>query len=221
MTSTTREPGRGSATPRVQRLGSLDIAYDDRVLRPRPWTAAQSRWAADLLAEAAPGPVLELCTGAGHIGLLAIHGNQRRLVAVDASPIACEYARANAAAAGLADRVEVRNALLHEAVAPGELFPVIIADPPWVPSARTGDHPEDPRLAIDGGVDGLAIARGCLEVAAAHLETDGVLLLQLGNAGQAAAVADVAEGLGLAVEEVRQPSPTGVVVLVRRVTRPA
>jgi release factor glutamine methyltransferase len=174
MTSTTRTPGRRAVEQRVARIGSLDIAYDERVLRPRPWTAAQSQWAAELLAHAGPGPVLELCTGAGHIGLLAILDNERHLVAVDADPVACDYARANAAAAGLADRVEVRHAMLHEALAADERFPVVVADPPWVPSARTTEHPEDPVLAIDGGEDGLAIALGCLEVAAVHLEPDGV-----------------------------------------------
>jgi release factor glutamine methyltransferase len=220
MTSTTQEPGPGTVERRVERLGTLDIAYDDRVLRPRPWTAAQSEWAAELLQDAAPGPVLELCTGAGHIGLLAILGNQRRLVAVDADPIACEYARANAADAGLAGRVEVRNAMLDGALEPGERFPMIIADPPWVPSARTGDHPEDPVLAIDGGEDGLMIARLCVEVAAAHLDDGGVLLLQVGDAAQAATLGTLLDDRsGLAMEEVRQPSPTGVLVLVRRVSR--
>jgi release factor glutamine methyltransferase len=222
MTSTTEPPRPEALERRVARLGGLDIAYDDRVLRPRAWTAAQSEWAADLLAVAPDGPVLELCTGAGHIGLLAIVGNERRLVAVDADPVACGYARANAADAGLASRVEVRHAVLDEALAPGERFPLIIADPPWVPSARTSDHPEDPLLAIDGGDDGLAVARACLEVARDHLTPDGVLLLQLGNRDQATALQDALDDATapLAIIEVRQPSPTGVVVLVRRgVTR--
>jgi release factor glutamine methyltransferase len=206
----------GEPTRRTTSLGGLDIAFDDRVLRPRRWTAAQSEWAADLLGQASAGPVLELCTGAGHIGLLAILGNSRRLVAVDADPVACEYAAANAAAAGLADRVEVRNATMHSALAPGEEFPVIIADPPWVPTDRVEDFPEDPALAIDGGEDGLALARECLEVAAAHLAPGGVLLLQLGTLDQAAALDASVLAAGLVVSEVRRPAPNGVLVCLRR-----
>jgi cyclopropane-fatty-acyl-phospholipid synthase len=86
----------------------LTIRYDERVLAPRDWTAAQSRWAAELIGSAPPGPVLELCAGAGQIGLLAIAGTAHRLVAVDADPVACEFVRTNARAAGLADRVEIR-----------------------------------------------------------------------------------------------------------------
>ena len=219
MTSTTDPTLPHAVRPRIARLRSLHIAYDDRVLTPRPWTAAQADWATELLAVAAPGPVLELCTGAGHIGLLAIHGNERRLVAIDADPVACDYARRNAADAGLADRVEVRHAVLEEALAPGEQFPVIIADPPWVPSARTGDHPEDPVLAIDGGDDGLVIARRCLEVARRHLAPGGAMLLQLGTRAQATQLEEDTRSPWV-VAEVRQPSPTGVVVLVRRTEEP-
>jgi release factor glutamine methyltransferase len=204
-----------AARPRTARIGTLDIAYDDRVLRPRPWTAAHAAWAAEVLEEAPPGPVLELFCGAGHIGLLSVLGSDRRLVAVDLDPVACTYARANAAAAGLAELVEVRNADLAEALDTNERFPIVVADPPWVPSGRTGDYPEDPLTAIDGGPDGLALARSALEVARRHLVPDGVMLLQLGSLEQAAAVGSSA-GAGLVVEEVRQPDPTGVVACVRR-----
>ena len=64
-------------------FAGLHIEYDEHVLEPRPWTAEQSRWAADLIREAPPGPVLELCSGAGHIGLLAVTLAPRSLVCVD------------------------------------------------------------------------------------------------------------------------------------------
>ena len=58
MTSTAAQPEPEATTPRTIRLGRLDFAYDDRVLRPRAWTAAQSQWAAELLVDAPAGPVL-------------------------------------------------------------------------------------------------------------------------------------------------------------------
>lgn len=170
---------------RTMEFDSLTIAYDDRVLEPRPWTALQSRWAQELLTEAATGPVLELCTGAGHIGLLAIAASTRRLVAVDADPHACATARHNAAANGLGERVEVRCARLDQAVEPGERFALAVADPPWVPTVEISRFPADPVLAIDGGGDGLDVARACLDVAAGALDHGGSLLLQLGDDGQA------------------------------------
>lgn len=200
-------------------FGPLTITYDSRVLVPRPWTALQSQWAAELLVDLPPGPVLEICTGAGHIGLLALELSGRSGVLVDVDPVAAEFARSNADRAGLADRVEVRLSRAEEAVAPGETFAMVIADPPWVPSSSVGRFPDDPLLAIDGGHDGLAIAWTCLSVMDTALAADGVGLIQLGNQAQVEAVEawlrrdDTPK---MRVDEVRAHEDRGVVVLVRR-----
>lgn len=172
-------------TARSAGFGDLIIDYDDRVLEPRAWTAAQSLWAAELLAKAPAGPVLEVCAGAGQIGLLAIARAPRPLVSVDLNPVACDYTRANADRAGLGDLVEVRQGPMDEAVADAERFALVIADPPWVPSAETGRFPEDPLLAIDGGADGLDLARRCWSLADRHLMPGGCAVLQLGTVAQA------------------------------------
>jgi methylase of polypeptide subunit release factors len=196
-------------------FGTLSIEYDDRVLEPRAWTALQAEWAADLLDQAPPGPVLELCSGAGHIGLLALCRQRRRLVCVDDSPAAAELARRNAASAGLADRVDVRQRDLAGAVEADERFALVIADPPWVPSSETDRYPEDPPDAIDGGPDGLDAARACVEVAGPHLLPGASILLQLGSRAQAD---DLARELrGLTLVEVRQ-GESGVVAHLRPTT---
>jgi release factor glutamine methyltransferase len=108
---------------------------------------------------------------------------------VDANPVACDFARANALAAGIADRVEVREGRLESALGDDELFALVIADPPWVPREMTWHFPDDPLSAIDGGTDGLDIARACLDVIAAHLAPGGAAVLQLGTAAQAETLA--------------------------------
>jgi methylase of polypeptide subunit release factors len=169
-------------------FGHLTIRFDDRLLRPREWTAAQSVWAAELVRRCPPGPVLELCAGAGQIGLLAVSLEPRPLVCVDLNPAAPGHIRANAAAAGLATSVEVRTALLEDALADDERFALVIADPPWVRRTDVGRFPDDPVLAIDGGEDGLDLARSCLNVAARHLVPGGSVLLQLGSREQVTAL---------------------------------
>lgn len=199
-------------TTQTTRFGSLEISYDRGMLRPRPWTAQQSQWAAELLATAPVGPVLELCAGAGQIGLLAISLRARRLVCVDSSARACAAARRNAAAAGLSALVEVRERRLEDAAGPDERFALVLADPPWVPSAEIGRFPDDPPHSIDGGPDGLDAARSCVRVALRHLLPGAPVLLQLGGRGQARALA---AGLtGLRVHEVRDGAG-GVLVLLR------
>ena len=171
-------------------FGPLDITFSEGVIRPRPWTTAQSEWAAEILLDAPAGRVLELCSGAGHIGLLSVLGSGRDLVCVDRSEIACVNARFNTECAGLASQVEIRNRPLEEAVADDEEFALVVADPPWVRHAEIGRFPEDPVTAIDGGDDGLVIARLCLQVIAKALMPGGSAILQLGPEGQVETLAD-------------------------------
>lgn len=193
-------------------FGGRPIGYDETVLTPRPWTEAQSLWARGLVHEAGPGPVLELCAGAGQIGLLAVHGLDRRLVQVDSSLTACAWARRNALAWNVDS--DIRHAPMDEALDPDERFPVILADPPWVPRSRVAEFPDDPLRAIDGGDDGLDVARTCLAVIAAHLTPHGRALLQVGALDQAHRLEAVAAEHGLRAVEVQAYPPGGVLVLL-------
>lgn len=186
-------------------FGTLEIRYDDRVLRPRPWTTAQSLWAAELLRDGPEGRALELCSGAGQIGLLMIAHEPRELVCVDLNPVACRFTRRNAVSAGLAELVEVREGAIDSALRPDERFAVVVADPPWVRRAETGRFPEDPLLAIDGGDDGLDVAWACVAAASGHLLPGGSALLQLGTTAQAELVGRRLASYGdLTLGEVRE-----------------
>ena len=210
-------PETTQGTTQVISFGHLEIEFDDRVLRPRPWTRLQSEWATALLAELPPGDVLEVCAGAGHIGLLAVSGTGRRLVQVDADETACGFARTNAARAGAS--VEVRHGWMEEALGPDERFVLVVADPPWVPSAETSQHPEDPLTAIDGGSDGLDVVRTSLAVIGRHLAPGGAALVQVSSSAQAAAVAAHVEqraALGLRAADHRTYPEGAVVRLTRR-----
>ena len=194
----------------------LRIEYDERVLTPRPWTAAQSHWAADLIRVAPPGPVLELCSGAGHIGLLAISLAPRRLVCVDADPVACGFLRRNAAKAGI--RVDVREGPMDRVLDGDEKFAVVIADPPWVPTTEVREYPEDPVPRSTAEKTGSTWSAACLDVLDRHLAEAGAALLQVGPDGQADRLADlVADYDDLAVVEVRE-FERGALVQIDRVT---
>lgn len=193
-------------------FGPVDITFDETVLVPRPWTLAQSRWGTELLEALLDGPVLELCSGAGQIGLAAVAGTSRRLVQVDQSEVACSFARRNARAAGV--DAEVRCGDMTDVLEDDERFVLVVADPPWVTSEEVQRFPEDPVWAIDGGDDGLRVARLCLRVAAEHLADGGAVLLQVGSEEQVEGLAHDAGALGLQVVEVRS-FERGAVALLR------
>lgn len=196
-------------------FGGLEIYFDSRVLRPRAWTTAQSHWAAALAPHCPDGPILELCCGAGQIGLLAAVDAGRSLVQVDRDPVATAFARRNVAAAGVES--DIRTASLGDALEPHEEFGLIILDPPYVPSVHVKDFAEDPVGAIDGGADGTEHVVLGIGVALRHLHPDGHLLVQVRDGDQVEVVRTVLEGLSLgrsprAVLEVRDYLPGGMLV---------
>ncbi len=204
------------------RFGPLTISFDDRVLTPRSWTLAQSRWAAELAQEAHPGPILELCAGAGHIGLAAAVLADRDLVQIEADPVAAEFARGNAERAGRSAWVDVRCVRLQDGVGDDERFPIILADPPYLPSADVERWPDDPVTAIDGGTDGLDLVRACLEVAARHLDDDGQLLLQIAGPRQDQQIVELlaaTPGWGLLRRDMQVIDDERAVVLLGRADR--
>lgn len=204
----------GSLDHPVERLtfDGLDIAWDRRILRPRSWTAEQGRWAAEVARTAPPGPILELCCGAGQIGIVAAKNSGRRLVQIDRDPVAAAYARRNAAAAGVDS--EVRCGPIGDMVGPREEFGVVIADPPWLRTDQLGEFPEDPRGAVDGGLDGFELIASSLEVGLAHLAPTGHLLLQVGDTEQMATVVEYVSHLAprRTVSGVRDCRPGGVLM---------
>jgi methylase of polypeptide subunit release factors len=159
--------------------------------------------------------MLELCSGAGHIGQAAACWSHRAVVQVDIDPAACTLAEANAAANGVADLVEVRCGDLEEVVAADERFPIVLADPPYLPSDDVDDWPDDPELAIDGGDDGLELARAAVRVAAAHVAAGGIVLLQALGGAQVARLADVIAEGKLVLDEVRSHDDRRAVALLR------
>jgi methylase of polypeptide subunit release factors len=176
-------------------LDGLHVEWDERVLEPRPWAVEQARWAAQILPQLPEGPLLELCTGSGYIGLLAAMGTDRRGVLVDADEAACALAARNAATAGLAHRVVVHRERATGAALDAEPgpFALVLADPPYLPSSEVRRYPDDPEHAVDGGPDGLAVLRDVLGTSAAVLHPSGACLLQLRGGAQADQVARALE----------------------------
>ena len=133
---------------------------------------------------AAPCRILDLCTGSGVIAVsLAREYPAAQVVATELSPAAAALARRNAARNGVAERVEVRDGDLFAPVA-GERFDVIAANPPYIASAviptLAAEVRSEPRIALDGGADGLVFYDRIAAQARAHLSRGGVIVLEHG-----------------------------------------
>jgi release factor glutamine methyltransferase len=156
------------------------LAVDARVLIPRPETEQLAELALEGLA--AGGAVLDLGTGSGALAITIALGRPGAAVtAVDVSPEALEVARANAAALGA--EVTFLAGDLYQPLAPGSRFDVIVANPPYLPTGELGGLPREvlrePRLALDGGPDGLDLLRRVVAGAPARLTRGGRLLLEM------------------------------------------
>ena len=196
-------------------FGGLRIAFDERVLRPRTWTENQSRWAAELL-PALPGGRRPRAVLGRRPDRAARRRRQRPPARVRRHQPGRGGADPRRTPRPPAWRTAWRCARAGStrSLEPGERFPLIIADPPWVPRAETQRFPEDPLLAIDGGDDGLIVVRECVAAIALHLAIGGVALLQLGPGDQAAAVTRLLGHTGLRPTETREFGERGVLLRI-------
>jgi release factor glutamine methyltransferase len=168
---------------------SLSLRVSPAVLVPRPETELLVETA---LARSAALPrrprILDLGTGSGAIALaLKTSLPDADVTAADADAAALDVARANAGRLGLAVRFVASH--WFEALR-GERFDLIASNPPYVPSADVrGALTREPRLALDGGADGLDAYRALLAAAPAHLARGGALALEHGYAQRDALLA--------------------------------
>jgi release factor glutamine methyltransferase len=208
---------------RSQEFYSLPLRVTPAVLIPRPETELLVDAALELLPRGEARAVLDVGTGSGAIALAIKHERPSAdVTALDVSAAALIVARANAERLGLAVRFVESNWFAALSLTPGsdpsltpgsdpglalgsdpnsvdtkERFDVIVCNPPYVASDdRAFAALEfEPRLALDGGTQGLDAARAVLADAAVHLNARGRLLLEHGH-DQRAALVEVAAACG-------------------------
>lgn len=211
--STTRElvRRRGRREPLQHIVGSanfcgLEMRVTPDVLIPRPETELLAERALTFLKERCVGgnvhpptvTVLDVGTGSGCLSIyLAYELPPARVTTVDISPAALTVARENARRHGVSERISFVEGDVFSALAMGQEFDLIVSNPPYIPSAEMAalepevrDH--DPRLALDGGADGLDFYRRIAAGAPPWLKPGGRLMLELGH-DQAAAVREICE----------------------------
>ena len=179
----------------------LRLSVSRQVLDPRPESETIIEAAVALFADARGEPMRILDLGIGSGALLCAllsefpvaHG-----LGVDRSEDAVKIARTNLEACGFAGRADVRVGHWIDGVAGP--FDLIVSNPPYIPSSSIAELPRevrdfDPRLALDGGADGLEAFRAIIPASAPLISPNGRLLVEVG-AGQARSVLAIAAEAG-------------------------
>ncbi|MFM1851817.1 MAG: hypothetical protein RIS54_1501 [Verrucomicrobiota bacterium] len=172
-------------------LNDLRFYVDERVLIPRSYfLEIIPEQLDDLVADPKRvRRVVDVCTGSACLAiLLAKHFPRAQVDAVDLSAGALEVAKINVQAHRLGERVTLHRSDVFGAVPPVK-YDVILSNPPYEPSAHCDRLPveftREPRLALDGGRDGLDIIRKLLRQAKDRLTPDGIVLIEVGGLGPA------------------------------------
>jgi release factor glutamine methyltransferase len=185
---------------------SLELHLVPGVLVPRPETETLVEAALGVLPAGEERFVADLGCGSGAVGLAIAEARPDvKVYATDLSEAALGCTRDNARRLGLQERVAVLRGSWLDAIPAHRRVDLVVSNPPYL---RTGDlaalEPEvrdhEPRLALDGGVDGLDAYRALLP-AAAKRARDAVLV-EVG-AGQAEGVGSLMEQAGLEAVETR------------------
>lgn len=173
------------------------IKVDERVLIPRPETEEMAMMAVAVAEEG--NSVLDLCTGSGALAIaiykeLEKSNRKVKMTAVDISADALALAKENAEA-NEADILFIQSDLFSRIRG---RFDVIVSNPPYIPTAEIDTLQREvkdyePRLALDGGADGLDIYRRIAAEASKYLNRGGTLIMEVG-AGQAAEVVKMFRG---------------------------
>jgi len=168
-------------------LGEFRFHVDERVLIPRSFIA---ELLPDGLAPYVPdrsavASALDLCTGSGCLAVLLAHAFENADIdAVDISPDALAVAQRNVSDYGLAGRINLIRSNLFDNL-PGKSYDLIISNPPYVTAVAMEELPREyrhePALALAGGDDGLDAVRTILRKAPQFMQSDAVLVVEIGD----------------------------------------
>lgn len=170
---------------------SLDFYVESGVLIPRSDTETLVEAVIEKTDENKNMKILDICTGSGCIGISTAHFRSSAYVdLIDISDKAIEIAKKNIVRNNVQSRVKVQKMdILNEY--PSEKYDIVVSNPPYIETEvidtlQTEVKNHEPRLALDGGEDGLIFYRRITEIAPEILKKGGMLAFEIGyNQGKA------------------------------------
>ncbi len=164
----------------------LDLIVDRHVLVPRQETELlvelALQWHSRRKSGSSPAEILDLGTGSGAIAVaLACSLPAATVYATDVSGAALRIADANRRRHGLRDRVHLIQTDLMRGVS--GIVDVVVSNPPYIPAGDIRSLPLEvrcePTLALDGGIDGLAVTRRLISEARGQIRPGGALIVEV------------------------------------------
>lgn len=170
----------------VREFYNRPFRVDARVLIPRPETELLVESVLRSLPLDRPVRLLDVGTGSGCIAIsLAAERTLASVWASDLSNEACQLARENAETAGVGSRLTVLEGDLFSPVSAGARFDAVVANLPYVATGELGALPaevrREPKVALDGGPDGLREISRLVASARPFLKPGGLLALEIGE----------------------------------------
>ena len=162
----------------------LNFYVDENVLIPRQDTEILVEEVIDIAKKIKAKKILDLCTGSGAIAVsLAKYIDNCEVTALDISPKALEIAKLNAKNNEVENKITFIESDIFGNL-PLEKYDIIVSNPPYIKKeiikTLNKDVQRDPRIALDGGNDGLDFYRKIIKEAYEYLKFKGYLCLEIG-----------------------------------------
>ena len=205
-----RRTGRPLAyITRMKEFYSEEFFVDGHVLVPRPETEQLVDEALRIIENRAkPVSVLDMGTGSGAIGIIVAKKASCEVLCVDISPGALRVARQNARLLCPDANISFACSKLFDSIKADKRFDLVLANLPYIPTEEIDALAVDvkdfePRVALDGGPDGLDVYREFLAALPEYLEEGGHLLCEIDGYFQSKRMEEMVQSIGLRAETKR------------------
>ncbi|MBR3163036.1 MAG: peptide chain release factor N(5)-glutamine methyltransferase [Clostridia bacterium] len=167
-----------------QEFMKMNFFVNEDVLIPRPDTEILVEEVLEITKRLTRPNILDLCTGSGAIAVsIAKYASNAKLFASDISKNAITIAQKNAKTNGVEDRIVFIESNLFDRI-PKMKFDIIVTNPPYIKrdeiKSLQKDVQNEPKMALDGGIDGLDFYRKISSKAYDYLKYNGYLCMEIG-----------------------------------------